>query len=145
MVNDEQKTHQAPRQSGKEAQVRSETPAGVVQELYALSLAHYVTRALMAAAAATVDLEAKRLSFVGCLRILRLRLPACNHREANSFRQWYEALLWEMSQEVLPERRNRINPRVVKRKMSKFLKKRAKHRPVPPLKKKFVEAIVLQT
>ena len=145
LVNDEQKTHQAPRFAGKEAQVRSETPAGVIQELYALSLAHYVTRALMTEAAATVDVEAKRLSFVSCLRILRLRLPACDHRDARSFRQWYEALLGEMSQEVLPERRNRINPRVVKRKMSKFQKKRAKHRPVPPLKKKFVEAIVLQT
>ena len=50
LVNDEQKTHQAPRLAGKEAQVRSETPAGVVQELYALTLAHYVTRALIAAA-----------------------------------------------------------------------------------------------
>lgn len=145
LVNDEQKTHQAPRLAGKEAQVRSETPAGVVQELYALSLAHYVTRALMAEAAATVAGEAKRLSFVGCLRILRLRLPACASGDALSLRQWYEGLLWEMSQEVLPQRRNRINPRVVKRKMSKFQKKRAKHRPVPPLKKKFVEAIVLQT
>jgi hypothetical protein len=145
LVNDEQKTHQAPRLAGKEAQVRSETPAGVVQELYALSLAHYVTRALMAEAAAAVDLEAKRLSFVGCLRILRLRLPACDRRDESSLRQWYEALLWEMSQEVVPERRNRINPRVVKRKMSKFQKKRAQHRPVPPLKKTFVEAIVLET
>jgi hypothetical protein len=145
LVNDEQKTHQAPRLAGKEAQVRSETPAGVVQELYALSLAHYVTRALMAAAAATIDVAAKRLSFVGCLRILRLRLPACDHRDESSWRQWYEALLWEMSQEVLPQRRNRINPRVVKRKMSKFQKKRAKHRPVAPLKKEFVEAIVLET
>lgn len=40
LVFDEQKTHHAPRQAGKEAQVRSETPAGVVQELYALSLGH---------------------------------------------------------------------------------------------------------
>ncbi len=50
-----------------------------------------------------------------------------------------------MSQEVLPDRRNRINPRAIERKMSKFLKKRVKDRPIPPMKKKFVEAIVLQT
>jgi hypothetical protein len=50
-----------------------------------------------------------------------------------------------MSQEQLPERSNRINPRVVKRKMSKFKKKRPEHRPVPPLRKKFVETIVIQT
>jgi hypothetical protein len=50
-----------------------------------------------------------------------------------------------MGRERLPARRNRVNPRVVKRKMSKFRKKRPYHRPVPPMKKKFVEAIVLET
>jgi Insertion element 4 transposase N-terminal/Transposase DDE domain len=145
LVIDEQQTHQAPRQPGKEAQVRSETPAGVVQELYALSLGHYVTRALMAEAAAGAGLDPDRLSFLSCLRILRLRLGECPGRSAHAFRAWYEELLWEMGQERLPARRNRINPRVVKRKMSKFKKKRAHHRPVPPLKKKFVEAIVLET
>lgn len=145
LVYDEQKTHQAPRLAGKEAQVRSETPMGVVQELYALSLGHYVTRALMAEAAAGAGIEAKQLSFVSCLRILRLRLPECSQGEQESWHGWYERLLEELSQERLPPRRNRINPRVVKRKMSKFLKKRSRHRPVPTLKKKFVEAIVLET
>jgi hypothetical protein len=145
LVIDEQQTHQAPRQAGKEAQVRSETPAGVVQELYALSLGHYVTRALMAEAAAAAGRDPDRLSFISCLRILRLRLRECAGRGGPAFRAWYEELLWEMGQEQLPARRNRVNPRVVKRKMSKFKKKRAHHRPVPPLKKKFVEAIVLET
>jgi hypothetical protein len=40
-------------------------------------------------------------------------------------------------------RRNRINPRVVKRKMSKFKKKRPEHRRVPPLKKTFAETVVM--
>lgn len=145
LVIDEQKTHQAPRQPGKEAQVRSETPAGVVQELYALSLGHYVTRALMAEAAAAAGLDPDRLSFISCLRILRLRLRECTGRSGSAFWAWYEDLLWEMGQERLPPRRNRVNPRVVKRKMSKFKKKRACHRPAPPLKKKFIEAIVLET
>ena len=144
LVYDEQKTHQAPRQAGREAQVRSETPAGVVQELYALSLGHYVIRALMAEAAASAGLDPDRLSFITCLRILRLRLPECGGG-AETYRRWYTRLLAEMGQELLPPRRNRINPRVVKRKMSKFQKKRPRHRPVPPLKKKFVEAIVLET
>ena len=145
LVYDEQKTHQAPRCPGKEAQLRSETPAGVVQEMYALSLAHYVTRALMAEAAASAGLDPDRLSFVGCLRILRLRLPECAGHSRHSFRRWYAELLWEMGQERLPERRNRINPRVVKRKMSKFKKKRSQHRPVPRLKKRFVETIVIES
>ena len=40
-------------------------------------------------------------------------------------------------------RRNRINPRVVKVKMSKFKKKRPEHRPVPPLTKTFAESVVM--
>jgi hypothetical protein len=125
LVIDEQQTHQAPRQPGKEAQVRSETPAGVVQELYALSLGHYVTRALIAEAAAGEGLAPDRLSFVSCVRILRLRLRECPSGSAAAFRAWYADLLGEMGQEQLPARRNRINPRVVKRKMSKFKPKLA--------------------
>ena len=56
-VFDEQKTHQDPRRATKPAQVRSETPAGVIQEMYALSLGHFVIRSLMFEAAATVGLD----------------------------------------------------------------------------------------
>ena len=41
---DEQKTHQDPRRAEKPPHVRSHTPAGVVQEVYALSLGHYTLR-----------------------------------------------------------------------------------------------------
>ena len=46
-VFDEQKTHQDPRRATKPAQVRSETPAGVIQEISALSPGHFVIRSLM--------------------------------------------------------------------------------------------------
>lgn len=149
---DEQKTHQDPKRPGKPAQVRSETPAGVVQEVYALSLGHYVTRALMAEAAQQEGLDPDRLSFMGCLRILRCRLPECESRAPQTWQAWYEALLWEMSCERVdvqqtssgPHRRNRINPRVVKRKMSKFKKKRPEHRKLPPLEKTFAETVVMR-
>ena len=39
--------------------------------------------------------------------------------------------------------RGRHNPRVVKRKMSKFAKKRPEHRRPPPLQKTFTESVVL--
>src|SRR6185437_9574433 len=99
----------------------------------------------MAEAAAAAGQDADRLSFINCLRILRLRLRECPGGSVVAWHAWYEALLEEMGQELLPPRRNRINPRVVKRKMSKFKKKRAHHRPIPPLKKKFVQTIVLET
>jgi hypothetical protein len=40
-------------------------------------------------------------------------------------------------------RRNRINPRLVKVKMSNFKKKRPEHRPMPPLNKTFAESVVM--
>lgn len=149
---DEQKTHQDPPRPGKPANLRSETPQGVIQEIYALSLGHYVTRALMARAAATQQLDPDWLSFVGCLRILKCRLPECDSRTPRSWREWYEAVLWEMSCErvdrkqtpIGPQRYNRSNPRVIKRKMSNWKKKRPEHRNRPPLSKSFAETVVMR-
>jgi hypothetical protein len=143
LVFDEQKTHLDPRRPGKPAQLRSQTPAGVQQELYAVSLGHFVVRALMLEAAKEDNLDVDRLSFTGCLRILQARLPECDSSTPISLEYWYRLLLMEMSQERIEPRRNRVNPRVVKRKMSKFAKKRPEHRGRPPLKKTFAETVVI--
>jgi hypothetical protein len=145
LVYDEQKTHQDPRRATKPANLRSETPAGVIQELYALSLGHFVVRALMFEAAAREQLDPDRLSFTGCFHILQCRLPECDTRTEQSFREWCESLLWELGQERTEPRRNRINPRVIKQKMSKWPKKRPEHRHPPPLTKTFDESVVMVT
>jgi len=144
LMNDEQKTHQDPRRAEKPAQLRSETPEGVRQELFALSLGHFVIRALMFEAAREEGLDVDRLSFTGCFRILQCRLPECDARTPSTFLFWLKLLLSEMREERLPPRRNRINPRVIKRKVSKWPRKRPLHSGLPPLKKTFVES-VLQT
>jgi len=64
-------------------------------------------------------------------------------RSESTLGQWYEALLWEMSQERIDPRRNRINPRVSKQKMSKWKKKRPAHFHPPPLTKTFLESVVM--
>lgn len=143
LVFDEQKTHLDPRRPGKPAQLRSQTPAGVEQELYAVSLGHFVVRALMLEAAKEEELDVDRLSFTGCLRILQARLPECDTATPMRLEHWYRLLLAEMAQERTESRRNRVNPRVVKRKMSKFAKKRPEHRGRPPLKKSFAETVVI--
>src|SRR5947207_644037 len=99
----------------------------------------------MAAAAATEGLDPDRLSFGGCLPILRGRLPECPAPGSEAFAVWYEVLLGEVSRERTDDavRRNRINPRVVKVKRSKFKKKRPEQRPVPPLLKTFAESVVM--
>jgi hypothetical protein len=145
LVYDEQKTHQDPRRATKPAQVRSETPLGVLQEVYALSLGHFVVRAMMAAAAATEGLDPDRLSFLGCLQVLRCRLPECAAGTPAELEQWSTALLGEMGRERTDDavRRNRINPRVIKQKMSKFKRKRPEHSGLPPLRHAFVETVVV--
>jgi hypothetical protein len=145
IVFDEQKTHQDPCRAEKTTHLRSETSDGLKQELYALSLGHYITRALMLEAAATRQMDVDRLSFKGCFQILKTRLPECQAETETSFAAWYAAVLWEMSCETIPLRRNRINPRVIKRKMSRWNKCRPEHRKRPPLKKTFKQTVVMKT
>jgi len=134
---DELKTHQRERPV-----LRSETPAGVVQEIMGLLLAHYVVRVLMSEAARRQNLPPRRLSFTGALKVLRCRLPECP-KSPSGLQRWYENLLAEIAEEVLPARRNRLNPRVIKRKMSNWKKKRPEHRRTPQPTKKFRQSVVL--
>lgn len=144
LVFDEQKTRHDPRRPGKPAHLRSESPAGVEQEAYAVSLGHFVVRAVMAAAAGRTGEDPDRLSDTGCFRILQARLPECDASSPAAAARWYRSLLWELSHERLEPRQNRINPRVVKRKMSKYAKKRPRHRHPPPLTKTFAETVVIE-
>jgi len=134
---DELKTHQRERPV-----LRSETPAGVVQEIYGLLLGHYVVRKLMCDAAQLADCAPRELSFVNTLKTLRCRLPEAP-RHAIGLRHWYQNLLDEVAEERLEPRRNRINPRVIKRKMKHWDKKREKHRNFPQPKQDFHKSIVL--
>lgn len=143
LVFDEQKTHQDPRRAEKPAHLRSETPAGVRQEMYALSLGHFIVRALMFAAARTIVLDVDRLSFTNSLQILQCRLPECDTRTPETLTQWYTNLLQELLQTQHGPRRNRVNPRVIKRKMSKWPKKHHHHRRSKQLLKRFKESIVM--
>lgn len=134
---DEFKTHQRER-----AVLRSETPTGVVQEIYGLLLGHFVIRKLMCEAAAAVGCAPRELSFVNTLKILRCRLPEAP-RSPGGLERWYQDLLAEVAEERLEPRRNRINPRVIKRKMSNWAKKRAKHRHFPQPTLEFRKSIVM--
>jgi hypothetical protein len=143
IVFDEQKTHQDPRRAEKTTNLRSETTDGLRQELYALSLAHFVIRALMLEAATKVKMDVDRLSFKGSFQILKARLPECDPSNEATFSEWYAAVLWEISRERIPPRRNRINPRVIKQKMSRWKKCRPEHRKQPPLTKTFAQTVVM--
>jgi len=118
---DELTTHQLNR-----PELRSKTPAGVIQEIEGLLLAHYMVRTLMFEVAQREGVAPRRISFTATLKILRCRLPEVP-RSKSGQRRWWEDLLTEIGEAKLEPRRDRINPRVIKRKMSKWLKKRAGH------------------
>ena len=134
---DELKTHQMQRPV-----LRSQTPAGVVQEIYGLMLGHYVVRALMHEAAKQTSVSPLRMSFTGTLKILRCRLPKCPQSHA-AWRQWWENLLEEIAEEQIPARRNRINPRVIKRQQSQWPRKRTRHRQYPQPTRPFRDSVVI--
>jgi hypothetical protein len=133
---DEIKTHL----SGREVPIRSKTPAGVVQEIYGLMLAHYAVRRVMHDAAVVAMYDPDRLSFIDSLRVLQCRLPESPSLEMPT---WYERLLKEVRRQELRPRRDRWYARVIKRKMSNWKKKRAEHqRPLQPTKT-FRDAVVI--
>jgi Transposase DDE domain/Insertion element 4 transposase N-terminal len=136
LVFDELKTHL----NGRPVHLRSKTPRGVVQELYGLFLAHRVLRQIMSDAAELRKLEPDRLSFLDSLRILQSHLheaPAC------SLAHWYQRLTEEVSRQILRPRRNRWYPRVIRRKMKKWDKKRPTHKNPPQPSKPFADSVVI--
>jgi Insertion element 4 transposase N-terminal/Transposase DDE domain len=122
--------------------LRSETPAGVVQEVYGLLLGHYVVRKLLCEAAATTGVGPRQLSFTGALKILRCRLPEVP-KHGRGWQRWFADLVAEVAEEVLEARRDRVNPRVIKRKMSNWKKKRPEHRHYPQPTKKFRRSVII--
>lgn len=136
---DEIKTHlrHAPK-------LRSHSPAGVIQEIYGLLLAHFVIRKIAVEAAALAGVSPRRISFVGTINVLRVCLVEAP-RSPRMQKIWYQNLIIEISLQLVEPRRNRINPRVIKKQQSKWPKKREKHRKTPPLKLHFHDAIRILT
>ena len=115
---------------------RSQKPEGVLQELYGLIIAHYAIRTLMHNAAVEADLDPDRISFINALHVIRRAIPEFQQTTPSQHARLRRRMLREIGANVLPERENRSNPRVVKRKMSKFKRKRPIHFKPPRLLEK---------
>src|SRR4029078_9191624 len=98
-----------------------------IQELYGILLAHYAVRALMHQAALQADVDPDRLSFVHVLEVVRDAVPEFQLVAEAQQEHLYTRMLHDIAAKRLPERRTRINGRVVKRKMSNFKLKRPEH------------------
>lgn len=123
--------------------LRSLKPVGVIQELYGLLIAHFVIRFLMHEAALRADIDPDRLSFVHAIEVIKDAIPEFQMVAESQRDQLYQRLLKDIARVRLPERRPRVNPRVVKQKMSNFLKKREQHYDWPQPKASFREAVAV--
>lgn len=136
---DEQDTHQRLLSQP----LRSKKPVGVIQESYGMLLAHYAIRSLMHDAALSVDVDPDRISFVHALRVIEEAISDLEIPAAEQLPEHWARLIRRIAAGRLPPRRNRIYPRVVKRKMSKFPLKRTQHRHPPQPKGAFRDAVAL--
>ena len=119
---DETRTHQ--RLSA--LPLRSRSPLGVLQELYGLVLAHYAIRSFMATSAAQANLDPDRLSFTHALHVLDDVLVLYPLVPPPARPCFWQQVLAELRQKstLLPLRRLRFNPRVLKRSQGKCRRKR---------------------
>jgi len=128
IVVDEIKTHLRVQQKV----LRSHTPEGVRQELYALFLVHFAIRALMYRSALQAQLDPDRLSFTEAVfQISEAVADERDEEEAGRQRWRTERLLQRLRRNLLPERRLRINRREIKPVYQKY---KPKKRNVPPPK-----------
>ena len=123
--------------------LRGRHPRRIMQELYGLVLAHYLLRALMQAAALRTVCAPTDLSFTATLIFMRQAVLEFQLVSPGQWPALFERLLRDIGHQRLPPRPLRTAPRVVKRRLSKFPRKRDSHRHLPQPTKPFVDSIVL--
>lgn len=105
----------------------------VRKEVAMYCLAYNLIRSLMAQAARVQGTDPARLSFKGTLQHLNTFLPLLAIASAKRRRQYYDTLLLLVAREKLPDRPDRHEPRVVKKRPKAF---RRMQQPRPVLKQK---------
>jgi hypothetical protein len=122
---DEQKTHLRLSQQP----LRSKDPALVRQELYGLLLAHYTVRYWMHQSALQAELDPDRLSFTHAVEVLELACYEWSIVTKDEVPRLQERLLADLREPstLLPPRRLRFYPRVIKRASSSFRRKLPMH------------------
>lgn len=124
---DEIKNHLASVASSAQGLVfRSKTPEGILQEAYALFALYNMIRRLMVEAGECHDVNPLEISFVETVQIIKDTTPRL---QAATTEQLCSDIYLQMLKDIaesrnLRPRRPRQNPRVVRRKMSKFKLKR---------------------
>jgi Insertion element 4 transposase N-terminal/Transposase DDE domain len=138
---DEQKTHLRLSQQP----LRSKEPALVRQELYGLLLAHYTVRWWMHQSALQADLDPDRLSFSHAVEVLETACYQCSMVAKDELPRLHDRLLTDLRapSTLLPPRRLRFYPRVVKRAYSSFRRKLPEHEGFTLKRQSFAEILLI--
>lgn len=125
---DEIKTHQCATLRGQSPTTfRSKRPDLVAQELYALLTMYNLVRLLIVQAAVAHDKDPRFISFLDALQHIIDAAPLMTVADGEQRSEQFVYLLALIADSDIDRpRRHRVNPRVVKVKMSKFRRKRRK-------------------
>jgi hypothetical protein len=117
----------------------------VRQELYGLLLAHYLVRWWMHHSACQADLDPDRLSFTHAVEVLDTACSAFALVAREKLPPLTERLLAELREpaSLLPPRRLRFYPRVVKRAYSPFHRKRPGQQGFTLKKQTFLDILLI--
>jgi hypothetical protein len=129
LVIDEARTHM--RLSART--LRSLTPEGVIQEVYALLLAHLVVRTIMLRASEQTQVAPTQISFSETIRIMQDVQPSLEIVDLARRQHIVELAIKEIGTHQLPKQPIRIQARVVKRVRSRYERKKLEHLMAPPL------------
>jgi len=122
---------------------RSHKPVGVVQEFYGALLAHYAIRTVMHEAAATVAVDPDRISFVLARDELCAAIHEFQQTDPQHHPQLRQRLLAACVHPLLPARRLRIYPRVLRQRRIKIPRKGPQDRGWTDPRGQFAMAICL--
>lgn len=126
---DEIKTHQCATLRGQSPTTfRSKLPVLIKQEIYALAITYNLVRTLISQAADLHDQDPTTISFLDSIQHILDAAPILSAASPSQIEQKYQYLLQLLADCTIDRpRRSRLNPRVVKVKMSKWARKTADH------------------
>jgi hypothetical protein len=108
----------------REETIRSRKPDGVLQEIWGILIAYNLVRLEMESIANEARVEPTRISFVESLRLMRDEWEWLSVTSPGAIPKRLETMRRNVKRYVLPPRRERTYPRVVKIKMSGYDRKR---------------------
>jgi hypothetical protein len=125
--------------------LRSRSPKLILQEFYALLLAHYVVRCLMLRAAQSQGLDPDRISFTGTIQVLGQAIVQSVFYSPEQTCRVLGRLCADLTSPgaLVAPRRLRFNCRVIKHICTRFRRKRPEHHNVSLKRTSFADILLI--